>query len=220
MDPAKLKKSRNVHLKATIHSYIQIVLIIATTIPHFYLQTLEMLTASGYYTNGPGIVFQARKDLKGSHPLSSNNVDMSLADVVSADDILASKQNIFNALPYRRQFQHHSTQQDINGGSDGGWQDKSLLSDSPQKYSSYHHESLSSKTSFLHSTLEIVRFANITSDTYGDDNNEDGGDGESADGISASIAATAAAAITFTFGASQLAKLIAVTVNYALLALG
>jgi hypothetical protein len=44
MDPMKLKKSRSVHLRATIHSCVQIILVIFTLSPHLYQQILEALS--------------------------------------------------------------------------------------------------------------------------------------------------------------------------------
>lgn len=45
MDPMKLKKSRSVHLRATIHSFVQIILVIATLSPHLYEQMVEALSS-------------------------------------------------------------------------------------------------------------------------------------------------------------------------------
>ncbi|CAG7826132.1 unnamed protein product [Allacma fusca] len=42
MDATKLKKSRSVHMRATIHSCVQIVLVVATLSPYLYEETVEV----------------------------------------------------------------------------------------------------------------------------------------------------------------------------------
>jgi len=46
MDPMKLKKSRSVHFRATIHSCVQIILVLLTLSPHLYEQSLQAFTSS------------------------------------------------------------------------------------------------------------------------------------------------------------------------------
>jgi len=55
MDPVKLKKSRSVHLKATIHSCVQIILIVATLSPHLYEETVRTFHTVDFENNEPNI---------------------------------------------------------------------------------------------------------------------------------------------------------------------
>jgi hypothetical protein len=88
MDPIKLKKSRSVHLRATIHSCVQIVLVIITLSPHLYEQSLEAFTTSNVSfaqsifggSNGPQILQAAAGDSNDAHlPLLQNHQDLSTA---------------------------------------------------------------------------------------------------------------------------------------------
>lgn len=201
MDPAKLKKSRSVHLKATIHSCVQIVLVVATLAPHLYLQALEMLSATGVeYSSELGGLKESHRVLSGisdSEPLSD-----------------APHQQIFSILPnfpeqqQQPQYQH----EDLSSVVADGWVE-------PQ-YSSHHQSSRDESimqgigdTDMIRSTFEVIK--NASNSTPGESSGN-----ANAHGIPVSIAATAAAAATLTFGASQLARLLAVTINYALLAFG
>jgi hypothetical protein len=50
MDPGKLRKSRTVHLRATVHSCVQVLLILLTLSPHLYEETAQ---AALHYSSTP-----------------------------------------------------------------------------------------------------------------------------------------------------------------------
>ncbi|CAL8144077.1 unnamed protein product [Orchesella dallaii] len=185
MDPAKLKKSRSVHLKATIHSCVQIALVIITVTPHLYLQAVELFAVSS-------------NDVQQSF-LSSN-----MDHVIAAEPVVSAAS----------QQQHHQPllsinhPQEITGAGAAGWIDTTL---SFSRHPLSHHESLSGSVNT--EAFEVIN--NSSSDGSN-------GDSTAERGIPLGISATAATVATHltTFGASNLARLIAITVNYALLALG
>ncbi len=214
MDPAKLKKSRSVHLKATIHSCVQIVLVITTVAPHLYLQALEMLSASGYSS-----VSSTSSGLGVGESHQASWSDGGGAAAIPHQEQLLSVHPLL--LQNHPQEQIHYQHEDISKRASGGWLQPGAplpFASSPHHKSAIHESLSASASGVLHSTLEKV-ISNTTS-SAGDTFGSSGEKAEKAQGIPIGIAATAAAAATLTFGASQVARLIAVTLNYALLALG
>lgn len=213
MDPAKLKKSRSVHLKATIHSCVQIVLVITTVAPHLYLQALEMLSASGYSTASSSS--SSGLGVGESHQASWSD-GSGAAHAPHQEQLLSVHPLLLQNHP---QEQIHYQHEDISKRASGGWLQAGAplpFASSPHHKSAVHESLSASASGVFHSTLDKV-ISNTTSDnTFG----SSGDKAEKAQGIPIGIAATAAAAATLTFGASQVARLIAITLNYALLALG
>lgn len=220
MDPAKLKKSRSVHMKATIHSCVQIVLVVTTVTPHLYLQALEMLAASSSSTH------QALWNNSGSNTgaSSAGSYDHAAEPVVLSSATHQQHFSIHN-LHQQQQHPHHAPILGESGGNSGAasdWMDGSLTF--PRQP---YHESLSGSNNIINAntedgfrTFEMISNTSAAgcSGTGSSTLDADGGTREKV--VPVGIDSAAAAARLTTFGTSLLAKLIAITVNYALLALG
>src|SRR5665811_2358314 len=95
MDPMKLKKSRSVHLRATIHSCVQIVLVILTLSPHLYEQTLQAFYASNFQFEQTSLVESSN---------SGGSGESSMGDVIVSGSLSLSQEESSTAQAFNENF--------------------------------------------------------------------------------------------------------------------